>query len=170
MSIKTKRLEIRKFVKEDLKDFKKLLDIPEVPGWQMQRERAEDFLQWHIGKYKKMDVISDVVCFGLFEKESGEIIGAAGLGEHDDLHETEIFYHLLPDKRGSGYATEAAKAITLWGLTEYDLSYIVGTADEKNIASRVVLEKCGYELVDNRNLLVHITGEKHEFFYYRCFS
>ena len=31
INITTKNLEIRKFVKEDLEDFKKLLDIPKIP-------------------------------------------------------------------------------------------------------------------------------------------
>jgi hypothetical protein len=46
--LETNRLIIREFVVDDLKKFETLLDIPEVIGWQMQKNRAKDFLQWHI--------------------------------------------------------------------------------------------------------------------------
>ncbi|MCI8633943.1 MAG: GNAT family N-acetyltransferase [Lachnospiraceae bacterium] len=170
MYMETKRLMIRPFVKTDLEAFKKLLEIKELPGWGQQRERAESFLEWHIANYQKMDVVTGTVCFGIFDKETGKILGAAGVGEHDDLHETEIFYHLLEEARGKGYAVEAAKAITEWVITEYQLPYIIGTAAIDNIASQRVLERCGYRLIDEQTLLVHIENKKYRFKYYRFYS
>ena len=95
MTIQTSRLTIRPFTRTDLEQFRLLLDIPEVAGWNMQRERAEEFLAWHIGNYAKMDVVHGVVCFGMFDAETGQVLGAVGAGEHDDLHEPEIFYNVL---------------------------------------------------------------------------
>lgn len=169
MQIMTDRLIIRSFEEADLPQFEELLDIPEVPGWQMQKSRSEDFLRWQISNYKAMDIINGAVCFGCFERETGNILGAVGAGEHDDLHETEVFYQLLPEARGKGYAVEAAKAVTKWALDNYDIPYIIGTAVVDNIPSQKVLEKCGYELVDIKTLLVHITNQKYIFKYYRCY-
>lgn len=167
MQIITARLNIRTFVETDLVEFEKLLDIPEVPGWQMQKGNPAGFLKWHISNYQAMDIIHGIVCFGIFKRENGSILGAAGAGEHDDLHETEIFYNLLPAARGKGYASEAAKAVTAWAMANYSIPYIIGTASVDNIPSQIVLENCGYAFIDERTLRVHITNKKYTFKYYR---
>ncbi len=170
MLLETDRLIIRPFAKSDLADFTKLLDIPEVIGWQMQKSNAEVFLDWHISNYAKMDIVHGVVCFGIFEKESGHIIGAAGAGRHDDLHEPEIFYSVLPDERGKGYAVESARAVTEWALSDYPIPYLIGTVEVGNAASQKVLEHCGYEYVNEQTLLVHVENKRHKFKYYRRYK
>lgn len=169
MQIITDRLIIRTFEESDINEFEKLLDIPEVPGWQMQKNNSCEFLRWQISNYKTMDIINGIVCLGIFDKENGNILGSVGAGEHDDLHETEIFYNLLPKARGKGYATEATKAVTTWALRNYNIQYIIGTAGTNNIPSQKVLEKCGYKFIKEKTLLVHITNEKHVFKYYKCY-
>jgi RimJ/RimL family protein N-acetyltransferase len=57
-----------------------------------------------------MDIINCLISFGIFDRETGELFGTAGAGRHDDLNEPEIFYQLLPQFRGNGYATEAVKS------------------------------------------------------------
>jgi len=165
----TERLIIRNFKENDLNNFKKLLDIPEVTGWQMQISRPKEFLQWHISNYKKMDIICGIICFGIFDKYDN-ILGAVGAGKHDELNETEILYNLLPSERGNGYATEAAKIITEWAIKNYDIPYIIGTTEVENIKSQKVLEKCRYEYINEQTLLVHITNERCKFKYYRYYK
>ncbi len=167
MRLETERLIIRTFEESDLPAFERLLDIPEVPGWTMQKPRALDFLRWQIANYAAMDIVRGAVCFGVFQKETGRILGAAGAGEHDDLHEPEIFYQLLPEARGKGYATEVARAVTEWALRDYDIPYLIGTAAVDNVPSQRVLERCGYQYIDTRTLLVHIEGKAYSFRYYR---
>ena len=170
MKIETDRLIIRPFIEDDLPEFEKLLTIREVPGWVMQAGRSADFLAWQISNYQAMDIVHGCVCFGIFLKADGTILGAVGAGEHDDLHETEIFYNLLPAARGHGYATEAAKAVTAWALSSYKLPYIIGTAATDNPASQRVLERCGYSFIDEGSLLVHITDQRYCFKYYRHYD
>jgi RimJ/RimL family protein N-acetyltransferase len=165
----TKRLIIRKFQEDDLVKFKTLLDIPEVIGWQMQKNRTKDFLQWQISNYDKMDIVNGILCFGIFNK-SNKILGAVGAGKHDDLNETEIFYNLLPFERGKGYATEAVNKVTEWAVENYKIPYIIGTTEIENINSQKVLERCGYEYINEQILLVHITNEKYKFKYYRYYK
>lgn len=170
MILETSRLIIRTFLISDLTEFEKLLDIPELGGWQMQKSNSEGFLIWQISNYSNMDIINGIVCFGIFDKETGSVLGAVGAGDHDDLHEPEIFYNLLPDARGKGYATEAAKAVTEWALANYKIPYIIGTAGINNISSQKVLENCGYEFINDQILLVHVLNEKHIFKYYRYYA
>ena len=169
MQIHTDRLTIRPFREADLLEFEKLLYIPEVPGWQMQKENSARFLRWHIANYKTVDIVHGIVCFGIFDRETASLLGAIGAGEHDDLHEPEIFYNLLPAARGKGFATEAAKAVTDWALASYPIPYLIGTAQVNNLPSQKVLENCGYQFIDVRTLLVHIANETHDFKYYRYY-
>ena len=167
MQLETDRLTIRPFTVEDLPEFVRLLDIPEVSGWRMQKDNARGFLEWTISNYARMDIARGIVCFGTFERRSGRVLGAVGAGEHDDLHEPEVFYNPLPRERGNGYATEAARAVTDWALSHYDIPYLIGTAEIGNTASQHVLERCGYTYIDTRTLVVHISNQRHEFRYYR---
>jgi RimJ/RimL family protein N-acetyltransferase len=170
MRIETDRLVIRPFAAHDLDGFRRLLDIPEVTGWQMKKGNAKGFLDWQISNYARMDIVHGIVCFGVFDRTSGDVLGAAGAGEHDDLHESELFYNLLPEARGHGYAREAAQAVTAWALVQYPIPYLIATVRTDNMASRKVVESCGYVFVDERRLKVHILGECFVFRYYRRYA
>ena len=170
--LETERLIIRPFESTDINDFKKLLTIPEVPYWNLmlQQNKSDDFLKWYISNYIKMDITNNVICFGAFLKKDGSILGAVGAGKHDDLNETEIFYNLLPEKRGNGYATEATKTVTEWALKNYNLQYIIGTTGVENKKSQNVLERCGYVYINDQKLLVHVENKYYFFRYYRHYN
>lgn len=166
MPIQTKRLVIRKLCEADYPAFEKTLNT-------VQKESfggGKKFLHWLMAQYPAMDIINGLVCFGIFEKASGKLAGTIGAGRHDDLHETEIFYYLLPDCRRHGFAAEAVKAVTEWALKNYALSYLIGTVSVDNVRSWRVLERCGYQLVDVRPLLVHATKKRSDFKYYRYYN
>ncbi|WP_438497754.1 GNAT family N-acetyltransferase [Paenibacillus sp. IHBB 3054] len=165
--IETERLIVRTFSEGDFEQFNKLLDMPEYEGWQMQKPRAKEFFDWQLSNYEKMDIVTGTVCLGIFEKETGDVVGQVAAQEHDDLHEPEFGYGILPFARGKGYAKEAAKATLEWVEDQYDIPYLIGTVAIDNIPSRKVLEYCGFQLIDERNLLVHIMNEPHDFKYYR---
>jgi RimJ/RimL family protein N-acetyltransferase len=164
VKIETERLIIRTLLETDLTDYEKVVN--EV---MLSYMSAKEFLTWNISHYSDMDIIHSTVCFGIFDKEE-HFMGIVGAGQHDDLHEPEIFYELLPDARGKGYATEAVKAITAWALKNYNIPFIIGTAAVDNVKSQHVLERCDYQLVDKRTLLVHVEGKKYDFKYYRCYQ
>ncbi len=131
---------------------------------------GKGFLNWLISQYASMDILNGLISFGIFEKSTGRFMGTIGAGKHDDLHEPEIFYHLLTEYRGQGFATEAAKEVTRWALENYSIPYLIGTAAVDNVKSQRVLERCGYQLIDTRSLLVHVTNERYDFQYYRYYN
>lgn len=165
MILQTERLVIRKLSLSDLGEFDKTLNDSQLSCM----GGAEGFLNWLIKQYEKMDIVNGLISFGVFDKETRKLLGTAGAGKHDDLHEPEIFYMLLPENRGKGYATEAVKAITTWVFDNYDIPYLIGTVSTDNIKSQKVLECCNYQFIDKRILLVHIEGKKYEFKYYRYY-
>ena len=110
-----------------------------------------------------------VTLLGMFDKKTGELLGTVGVGKHDDLHEPEIFYQLRPEFRGHGYVTEAVKAVTKWALENYEIPYLIGTVEVSNMKSQKVLERCSYQFIDERTLLVHAEGIQYRFKYYRFY-
>lgn len=86
MKIETERLIIRKLIETDLPEFKETLNEA-----QLSVMSPKDFLGWLISQYSKMDILNDLICFGIFDKDSGCLLGTAGVGKHDDLHEPEYF-------------------------------------------------------------------------------
>ncbi|MCJ8014773.1 GNAT family N-acetyltransferase [Paenibacillus sp. KQZ6P-2] len=165
--IETERLVVRTFKEDDYEQFKKLLDL--YAGWQDQKPKAKEFFDWHLSNYIKMDIVTGIVCLGVFDKETGDIVGQIAAQEHDDLHEPEFGYGMLPFARGKGYAKEAAKATLGWIEKMFDITFIIGTVEINNIPSQKVLEYCGFQLVDERNLLIHMMNERHDFKYYRYY-
>ena len=82
--------------------------------------------------------------WGVWELETGELVGDCTLffaAEHDAW---ELAYGLRRDRWGRGYATEAAQACVRHGFDELGLDRIVADVDPANAASVRVLEKCGF--------------------------
>ena len=56
----------------------------------------------------------------------------------------EIGYGIEEDYQGCGYATEAVRAVSEWAMQQYGVCRIEAEAEESNVASIRVLEKCGF--------------------------
>lgn len=163
VNIQTQRIIIRELCDSDYPEFETTLnDIQKnVFG------SGKGFMDWCISQYANMNIKEGLLSYGMFNKDTKHLMGSIGVGRHDDLNEPEIFYYILPEYRGKGYTTEAAMAITQWAFETFDIPYLIGTASVDNIKSQKVLERCGYQLVDTRTLLVHAKNESYEFKYYR---
>ena len=166
MKLLTKRLVIRDLCEADYPQFERILNDAQKSAF----GSGKGFLKWLISQYADMDISGGSLSFGIFERQTGKFAGIVGVGDHDDLHEPEIFYHLLPEQRGKGFASEAAGKITEWALENYNIEYLIGTAAIDNLKSQRVLERCGYRFIEARSLLIHITNERRDFNYYRYYK
>ena len=57
----------------------------------------------------------------------------------------EMGYALLPEERGKGYCTEAAKIMVDYLFLSKDIACVQATTDVGNVASQKVLEKAGFK-------------------------
>jgi RimJ/RimL family protein N-acetyltransferase len=128
----------------------------------VQKGHDRQFFEWHLSNYGKMDIENGYICLGIFLKDTDRLIGNIGLNEHDDLYVPEFGYGILEAYRGKGYAKEVVKATLCWAKSYFDIPYLVGTAEVNNIASRKVLEHCGFELEGIKNFEVHIENHRYE--------
>lgn len=83
----------------------------------------------------------------------GAMVGRAGFNLSEDGQHRELGYVLTPALWGSGVATELARALLRWHGKHPDPRLepdVYALAFAENAASRRVLEKAGFTLVDER--------------------
>ncbi|MHB1885775.1 MAG: GNAT family N-acetyltransferase [Acidimicrobiales bacterium] len=82
---------------------------------------------------------------------SGLVIGDCGIhAPVDDAGCVEIGYGLADPYRAQGFGTELVQAISDWLLAQGLVSAVRARTDRSNAASRRVLEKAGFIVVDAR--------------------
>ncbi|HJS50318.1 MAG TPA: GNAT family N-acetyltransferase [Pyrinomonadaceae bacterium] len=79
----------------------------------------------------------------MFWKETGEMIGAAGIQPLEDTGEIEVGYSVIKEFWRRGIATESARGWMEFGFNKFGLERIVAVAVVENTASRHVMDKLG---------------------------
>ena len=76
-------------------------------------------------------------------RDSGEVIGMAGIVRRDTLPSPDIGYALLPQHRSKGYAVEACAAVRDHAMQALGLPELLAIVSPGNAASVRVLERIG---------------------------
>ena len=85
----------------------------------------------------------DLLNFAVTLRESGELVGAVGLGLARDHARAELGYWIGVPYWGRGYATEAARAVVTYAFGELGLNRVFAFHFTNNPASGRVLQKIG---------------------------
>ena len=111
--------------------------------------------QW-VEEYKKPDTYR----YAITLKDSGELIGGIDVVKYTN-GVPEIGYCLARKYWNKGYMTEACKAL-INHLFEAGFKQITIRAEERNIASNRVIEKCGFkfvkketQIIENRSIIIN---------------
>lgn len=83
-------------------------------------------------------------------KENKKVIGGVGCSYYDDFREVGITYFIGTKYRCNGYASEAAKAYVKYFFNHYNIDKLIATIKEENAGSCKVVEKVGFEIVENK--------------------
>lgn len=142
--IETERLFFRKFELDDLPQLIEQRSDPDMyrylGGTRLQNPEAlAKRIRFYMSCY-------DSHGFGMcpmFWKETGEMIGAAGIQPLEDTGEIEVGYSVIKPLWGRGIASEAAIGWMTHGFNDHGLDRIVAVAVEANVGSRRVMEKLG---------------------------
>lgn len=103
-----------------------------------------DFLVKVINGYRKCHEDKGISVYGVKEKESDTIIGAAGFNVTDNLDNIELIYHFSKQSWGKGYASEAARACLEIAKNHGGVQTVFASADYQNKSSLKILEKIGF--------------------------
>lgn len=148
--LETKRLILREFNENDLKDFYEYASVDgvgEMAGWRHHENiaKSKEILNIFINENK---------VFAIVYKENNKVIGSLGIekyGMEDRLDEfkylygREIGYVLSKDYWGKGLMPEALKCVIDYLFDELNLDFLTCGYYLFNHQSKRVQEKCGFK-------------------------
>jgi GNAT superfamily N-acetyltransferase len=82
--------------------------------------------------------------YAIVLRAEGCAVGGVGFHGAPRGGSCEIGYDLVPPARGRGIATEAARLVTAFALTQPGVEYVVAHTEPDNVASQAVLERAGF--------------------------
>lgn len=103
----------------------------------------------------------------VLRRKGAEFIGIAGMTvSADKFRRGEIYYKLLPNYWGKGYATEVSTLLLAIGFDKFDLHRVEAGVATKNIRSINVLEKIGMKREGLHRKILPIRGEWKDNYHY----
>lgn len=159
LPIETTSLRLRHLT---LKDTPKIFAMSQEDGmraWIPDQVYADEgeaarVMKYLIAQYQRPDVpVKAPLVLGVCLRESDELIGHVGLSACPQG--VEIGYAIEAAHQGQGHATAAVRAMVELGLRSFALPCVFGIVARDNAASCRVLEKAGFELVDEATRPLH---------------
>jgi ribosomal-protein-alanine N-acetyltransferase len=127
---------------ETLADPTTLAAVDREPPWSIEETRES--IARRIGQQRE----HGYSMWAMVERESGRVVGICGLQPLERVGpDVEVGWHVNPEARGRGYATEAGRAALAAGFGPLGLDRIVAVTHHWNARSRRVMEKLGLALV-----------------------
>jgi RimJ/RimL family protein N-acetyltransferase len=148
-AMRTERLTIRRFRRDDAEAFSAYRGDPDVARYQswdaFTRADADRFLS--LISQEDPGEPGAWFQFAVEERATGQLVGDCALGLDRDRPEiAEIGYTLSRTARGLGYATEAAAAVLSYAHDRLGVRIARAVTDERNEASIRVAERLGMRL------------------------
>lgn len=153
--IKTDRFILREIEESDLDAMFQLDNDPEVHQYLgnnpiNNKEQALAVIQFIRNQYQE----NEIGRWAVVEKATNNFVGWSGFKlitepTNEHVNYLDFGYRFIRSVWGNGYATECGLACMAYAKTflkEYDIHAM---ADQRNIASKKVLEKIGFEATDS---------------------
>lgn len=145
---KTERLQVTTWVPEDIDDLHRLHADPVTMRWvRCGRPETRAETETLLASYRSEQRDRGWTKWRIADQDN-VLVGRAGFGRHDDGAGRELGYTLRRDCWGHGLATEIAAGLVDWHHQNSDVQLWAFAALD-NAASRRVLEKVGFSLVDD---------------------
>ncbi|MCR5639888.1 MAG: GNAT family N-acetyltransferase [Lachnospiraceae bacterium] len=153
----TERLRVRELELRDLPELFMMYDDPEMTrfveplfAYEEELEYEKNYIQYVYGLYG----------YGMwlvFERESGALVGRAGVESKEEWPEdtVEMGYLIAKPYWGRGYATEVCGAIMRYAHETLGKKRVVCRVDSRNRASVGLMQKLGFKKLQ-------LNGEKQE--------
>ncbi|MFA4891246.1 MAG: GNAT family protein [Candidatus Gracilibacteria bacterium] len=149
MQLEGAKIILRKFKIEDADQVYENVREPSDRPWAYTIKDPylpKDAIEW-IEKTHKDFGTREAFQFAVVLKETGEVIGGAGLHSINwDNRKAEVGYLIRKQDRGKGYATCAVHLLLDHAFKELQLNKIGARMFSVNEASRKILEKYGFTL------------------------
>lgn len=170
MEIITDRLLLREITWNDLEDIHRLHSKPEVDefntlGIPESLDETRELMRPDIEIRERDPQVR--FTWRIILASTGDFIGLAGMIlSNDKFRLGEIYYKLLPEHWGKGYATEVTKGLIVAGFDQFNLHKVEAGVAIGNERSIRVLEKVGMTREGLRRKVLPIRGEWKDNYHY----
>jgi RimJ/RimL family protein N-acetyltransferase len=165
--IETKRLILRPWEPGDADELQAALGEsvdhlkPWIP-WALPEpptiDQARDLLSTWIEEFRS----GKTYIFATFDRSDSSLIGGVGLYPRVGPDALEIGYWIRFTRAGSGFATEASRALTQVGFGVPNIARLEIHTSPDNLSSMRVPEKLGYALLEIRRTEIEPEGQLRE--------
>lgn len=160
--IETNRLKLRAFCQNDVGDYLGLVGDAGAmryigTGRTLNAEEAWVQIATILGHWQ----LRGYGLWALEDKQTGDLVGRAGLYNPDGWPGLEVGWALIPRFQGQGFATEAGAAALNFAFGEVGADAIISCIQPGNAPSIAVAERLGQRYVRNdllQGIRVHIYG------------
>jgi len=143
--LETDRLFVRESTVEDVTDFYRIYSDPSITKYMedlfQDPEQEIAYMQDYI---KQMYGFYGFGMWTVMEKQSGEIIGRAGLSVREGYDVPELGFVIAKEHQGMGYAKEVCEAILKYAKCELYFEEVQALVIKENEASLKLLHKLGF--------------------------
>jgi RimJ/RimL family protein N-acetyltransferase len=146
--IRTERLLLRRYREDDLDRLAEIQSLSEVAQFLYWEPRARDEVEPALAKRiaeTRLERDDDGVTFAVERSEDGLLLGDATVFLRSVANrQVEVGYVFHPDSGGSGYATEATRAVVDLAFADLDAHRVFARTDARNTASAALLRRLNF--------------------------
>jgi len=139
--IETERLLLRPYTEDDIPELVPLVGAREVAAVTLRI--AHPYTEQHAKDFIAKTRTDNGIRVAIILASTGRMCGGVGLKPETAHQRAELGYWIGVPYWGSGYATEAAKAMVQYGFETLSLHRIAATHAKQNAASGRILMKLG---------------------------
>ncbi len=160
---------IRDFRYDDFYDVHAYAQLPEVVQYEMWGPNTEQETQHFLNQ--SINAIYDIPRLkyelGVESKTTQHIIGGCGMTLKRAYPDTgAIGYVLHPDYWGQGIMTEVIAGLVQFGFNQLGLQFIEAACDTENYGSIKVLDRNGFQLVEEVRNHVELRGSRRSAYFF----
>ena len=145
--LETERCFLRETVPEDVEAFYEIYSAPEMTRYTEDLYESKISERAYIREY--VEKVYHYFEFGIWTvvlKETGEIIGRAGLNVREGYDMPELGYVIGKPWQGKGIATEVCSGVLKYAADEFGFEKVMTLIQEENKASLQVAWKLGFQV------------------------
>lgn len=140
----TARCHIRETTEQDIDAFYSIYSEPSITAYMEDLYEDRDAERAYIREYiEKIYGFYDFGVWTVIERESGQVIGRAGLSYREGFEDPELGFVIGVPWQRKGYAYEVCSAILDYGRKEFGFEKIQALVEPDNIPSIRLCEKLG---------------------------
>lgn len=150
LTIKTDRLILRPFEKQDLDEVLAYYSLPDVQRYLEWKARDASEAKAAFDAMRKQTRLTrpgDIISFAVVRKLDGKVLGHTSLKWTDaTANQGELRFAVAPTFRKHGYGSEAVKATITYAFGQHKLHRVFARTAGKNEASARLLKSLGMRL------------------------